>query len=242
VVTHETDFLDLYRRLGIDPGCDLAELKQAYRRHVAILHPDRQPGRPVDPRAAARLQRLTAQYGAAMEFHRRHGRLPGAPREATVGEAVGSVGRPGAVQQAADPFAARRNRVPQNQAPHEASLLPRSRSRGKLVALLVIGALAVLGWTVHEASLPNTSDSADEDVPAQVDSVGVPHEAAATEAVLHVGMSTDDVRALEGEPVAMHGDLWEYGPSWVRFDHDEVVEWHSSPLRPLRTDTGVTTH
>nr|WP_233175480.1 hypothetical protein [Dyella sp. ASV24] len=108
--------------------------------------------------------------------------------------------------------------------------------------MLVIGALVVLGWTAHEASLTNTSDSSDEDVSTPVDSAGVSHETAATEAVLHVGMSTDDVRALEGEPVAMHGDLWEYGPSWVRFDHDEVVEWHSSPLRPLRTDTGVTTH
>ncbi|WP_239950355.1 hypothetical protein [Dyella terrae] len=108
--------------------------------------------------------------------------------------------------------------------------------------MLVIAALAVLGWTVHETSLQNTSDSADEDVPTQVDAVGVSHESVATDAVLHVGMSTDDVRTLEGEPVAVHGDLWEYGPSWVRFDHDEVVEWHSSPLRPLRTDTGLTAH
>jgi hypothetical protein len=63
----------------------------------------------------------------------------------------------------------------------------------------------------------------------------------AQEATLHVGMSADEVREIEGEPLARHGGFWEYGPSWIRFDHDEVVEWHSSPLRPLHTGT-VTGH
>jgi hypothetical protein len=78
-VADETDFLDLYGKLRLEPNCSLAEFKQAYRRHVAAWHPDRRRGSRADTLAAARLQRLTAQYSAAMEFHRRHGRLPGAP-------------------------------------------------------------------------------------------------------------------------------------------------------------------
>lgn len=74
----ETDFLDLYGKLRLEPNCTLADFKQAYRRHVAAWHPDRRRGSRADALAAARLQRLTAQYSAAMEFHRRHGRLPGA--------------------------------------------------------------------------------------------------------------------------------------------------------------------
>lgn len=74
----ETDFIDLYGKLRLEPNCSLAEFKQAYRRHVAAWHPDRRRGSRADALAAARLQRLTAQYSAAMEFHRRHGRLPGA--------------------------------------------------------------------------------------------------------------------------------------------------------------------
>lgn len=74
----ETDFLDLYGKLRLEPNCTLADFKQAYRRHVAAWHPDRRRGSRADAIAAARLQRLTAQYSAAMEFHRRHGRLPGA--------------------------------------------------------------------------------------------------------------------------------------------------------------------
>ena len=83
----ETDFIDLYGKLRLEPNCSLAEFKQAYRRHVAAWHPDRRRGSRADALAAARLQRLTAQYSAAMEFHRRHGRLPGAvasPRVAVV--------------------------------------------------------------------------------------------------------------------------------------------------------------
>lgn len=75
----ETDFIDLYGKLRLEPNCTLADFKQAYRRHVAAWHPDRRRSGRADALAAARLQRLTAQYSAAMEFHRRHGRLPGAP-------------------------------------------------------------------------------------------------------------------------------------------------------------------
>jgi hypothetical protein len=78
-LARETDFLDLYMILGLNPGCGLAAFKQSYRRRVAVLHPDRRSADQVSVIAAERLQQLTALYGAAMEFERRHGRLPGAP-------------------------------------------------------------------------------------------------------------------------------------------------------------------
>ena len=74
----KTDFFLFYQQLGLRPDCSLPELKNAYRRRVAELHPDRQrPGR-ADPEAAAHLQELTAAYNAAASFQRRYGRLPGA--------------------------------------------------------------------------------------------------------------------------------------------------------------------
>jgi len=227
-VTHETDFLDLYRRLGLDPGCGLAELKQAYRRHVAALHPDRQQGRPADPRTASRLQRLNAQYTAAMEFHRRHGRLPGAPQTAAPeGRQLSDTAR-----EMPDPFAQRR-RQPFAASPWPSAAAPAARRpHARMALLLVIAALSVLGWTMHSAS---SSSSADDDSASQAGAGNVAQETQASAAVLQVGMSADEVRTVEGEPLATHGDLWEYGPSWIRFEHDEVIEWHSSPLRPLHT-------
>lgn len=71
----DTDFLTLYDELGLAPGIsDLDVLKQAYRRRVAQLHPDKWGG-DGDP---GRLQRLNRLYGAALAFEQRYGRLPAA--------------------------------------------------------------------------------------------------------------------------------------------------------------------
>lgn len=73
----DTDFLLLYDELGLAPGVsDLGALKQAYRRRVAQLHPDRQ--RPGDEGDPERLQRLNRLYSAALAFEQRYGRLPAA--------------------------------------------------------------------------------------------------------------------------------------------------------------------
>lgn len=239
VVTHETDFLDLYRRLGLNPGCGLDELKQAYRRHVGAMHPDRHAGRPADARMASRLQRLNAQYGAAMDFHRRYGRLPGAPQSSTFTTMSGSRDLSGTVREMPDPFAARRTATAADATRHSEPTAGGRRSHARLAMLLVIVALGTLGWAMHEASL-STSDGNDDDTSVQAGAGSVSHDAATEGVVLHIGMSAADVRSVEGEPLAVHGELWEYGPSWIRFDHDEVVEWHSSPLHPLHTEAQAT--
>jgi hypothetical protein len=30
-------------------------------------------------------------------------------------------------------------------------------------------------------------------------------------------------------------ERWDYGPSWVTFDHGKVNDWYSSKLHPLKT-------
>lgn len=230
-MTHETDFLDLYRRLGLSPGCGLAELKQAYRRHVALWHPDRQRDGATDERAPLRLQRLTAQYGAAMEFHRRHGRLPGAPApvRAHAGEATALAEAP------ADPFAMRQplpSFVDERSERKPDDLPARHRRRGKLAAWLVVLALGMLAWSMVEVA--SRAGAAPDDAP-DVAAQPMQADGQVQGPLLRAGMSPEDVRAIEGEPLAIRGELWEYGPSWVRFDHGAVVEWHSSPLRALHT-------
>lgn len=72
----DTDFLVLYEELGLTPGTsDLDVFKQAYRRRVAQLHPDRLAVGDTD---TDRLQRLNRLYGAALAFEQRYGRLPAA--------------------------------------------------------------------------------------------------------------------------------------------------------------------
>lgn len=203
----ETDFLDMYRTLGLRPGCALPEFKQAFRRHVARMHPDRKGSVPVDPASAASLQRLIAQYEAAMAFQREHGRLPGSTTRVrfAVPEAVAPV----------PPLAMMKQ--------------PRHGWRQPLFVLLLPAVvLAALGWELvlrPPATEPATSTSNEDEARPLGTITPAPS--------LSRGMTRDEVRAMLGDPLSVSGDRWEYGPSWVRFEDGEVVDWYSSPLRSL---------
>lgn len=213
-VARETDFLDLYRSLGLKPGCGLAEFKQAYRRRVSVLHPDRRPAGAHEAIAAERLQRLTALYGEAMEFQRRHGRLPGAASPARAPTATG-----------AQPPAT----LADGQQP------PRSRT---LILLAVLG-FALLLWF----GLPQSPRKVPDTLPPPVAKQRGMSTAAAEidipehDEALERGMRASVVRRIEGEPMMTNGEFWEYGPSWIRFERGRVVDWYSSPLRPLKLAT-----
>lgn len=214
-MARETDFLDLYKILGLNPGCGLAEFKQAYRRRVAVLHPDRRSADQASPIAAERLQQLTALYGAAMEFERRHGRLPGAPPT--------------------------RQPPPEGSTPppvHVAIAEPRRRMRWRLVVPAVFAcALWLLwdfGWFSGSAE-PETAAATSQATSANSTVDG--RRTTTQPSGLELGMDADAVRAIEGEPTLIGGDRWEYGPSWIRLEDGKVTDWYSSPLRPLRTAT-----
>ena len=87
-MSDDTDFVSMYEELGLDAECGMHAFKQAYRRRVAALHPDIQ-GTASD---LPRLQRLNRLYEATLDFHRLHGRLPGAsaPLAALVGSGMPS--------------------------------------------------------------------------------------------------------------------------------------------------------
>ncbi|RDS83643.1 hypothetical protein DWU98_04745 [Dyella monticola] len=209
---NEVDFLDLYRQLRVSPECDLQEFKQAYRRCVSTLHPDRRPAGYrgyTNSRAAQRLQQLNVQYEAAMTFQRLHGRLPGAlPTPAATPQRVGPPPRPPSQKSSGTP-----------RRPNVKWLIP--------IALVALG---FLFWGASAVTPPSdgTNDSTTHDSEANLgDAPAAP--------VLTLGMSPENVRAIEGSPVEIRDDLWEYGPSWVRFDHDSVIDWYSSPLHSLKT-------
>jgi DnaJ domain len=175
-LARETDFLDLYKILGLNPGCGLAEFKQAYRRRVAILHPDRRSADQVSMIVAERLQQLTALYGSAMAFERRHGRLPGA---APV--------RPPLREGSPFPPA------------HVAIAVPPRRPRVRWW-LIVPTALACVVWMLWDSGW--FSENTDSDTatttsqPASANSTLASHRAATQPSSLALGMDTDAVRAI----------------------------------------------
>jgi hypothetical protein len=246
-VADETDFLDLYGKLRLQPDCSLADFKQAYRRHVSQWHPDRRSrGEYADAVAARRLQRLMAQYAAAMDFHKRHGRLPGARVAPTPSPAPGGSFAPAGSFAPCGSALARDDELenapvvfdpegagvagkpaPTVEADTPAAVHGGSQAR-KMAWLATFVVAGVLVWTVIPD--PDRVDPAVEGVPAITAEVAEP---AIEGAMLAAGMKEEDVIALEGEPTLRGPDRWQYGPSWVRFEGGSVVEWYSSPLRAL---------
>ena len=215
-MARDADFIELYKILGLNADCELAEFKHAYRRRVQILHPDRRGYTPSDRIAAERLQQLTALYGAAMEFQRQHGRLPGARRV----RETRATSDPPTDHQAVD-------RPPRGLRPLSVMLL-----------------FSILLWVLWSATPTSnrTSPPAEDMVPTVPESAINDDGLGArkpTNVTLTLGMPASIVRTLEGAPLIINADRWEYGPSWILFQNNQVTDWYSSPVRPLKSTSQI---
>ena len=207
------DFLALYQELGLRADCTLEEFKLAYRKRVGVLHPDRAGGEAV---AMQGLPRLNALYTRAMEFHRRHGRLPGAAQPAT----------PAATAPRVPP----RPAAPATSTPASASTTSKRSNRLPVLLVLVAALVAVWLWAnpvepeSEPAGVPVTQPARARAAPVRP----------VVEQTFELGSPAQRVRALHGAPVSGWEQHWDYGPSWVEFRCGVVTGWYSSPLRPLR--------
>lgn len=200
------DFSQMYAELGLQPDCSLEQFQHAYRQRLSELHPDRAANRAARP-AALPLNELIALHASAIAFLREHGRLPGS-----------------ALPVAPPPTTPARP-IP---SPTDASDDERSTTtRWALAALLLAGSLLV--GVFLEGSAPPSP-------PPEPAAVAEPQPAPETaNGPLELGMDTETVRAIQGDPMRITDNTWEYGPSWLRFEHGELVDWYSSPLHRLKT-------
>lgn len=224
----QTNFAHLYSRLALSPDSSADELRHAYRRRIAELHPDRVRD---DARAAEtgeELRELITLYAEASRFHRRHGRLPGASPPAS---------RPAS-------FALPRAPAP----PPSTVAAPVTKGRIALLVGLLLLALVLIGISFSDDELGGIGSS--QDAPSRASPVVAQGaQPAAREGrisasvvqplqdTLELGMDAATVRAIQGEPMHASTEQWEYGPSWLRFADNRLIDWRSSPLHPLKTAT-----
>lgn len=206
-MSNQTDFIVLYRELGLEPDCTVDEFRLAYRRRVSDLHPDRAGASGEDA-----LKALNLRYAAALDFHRHHQRLPGAPPAPAL-RSRPAVAAPGSLP------------------PRHVSVAepgPQKPSKWMVYGIMLGAALLVWWFARSDTGSPWFRGG------------GIaPYERQSTSSTaisLRRGMSTGEVIDMLGEPLSREsGDThWVYGSSWVRFECARVVDWYSSPLRPLR--------
>lgn len=244
-----TDFAQLYLLLGIRNDCTLEEFKQACRRRIRQQHPDRLAGTDSPDATQAALPELLALYAKALRFHRRHGRLPGALAPSTVASTTGVGLRPIISQ---PPLISR----PSASSPVTPAA-PRQmswRTPILILAATVVGFAALNAWNESESESTEEAVPATETAqPAITETTPLPADAtpAADAEALHedgqpltapprlieIGMDSETVRSLQGDPLQWNGSEWIYGPSWIRFERGRVVDWYSSPLHRLKTET-----
>lgn len=207
----EPDFTQLYSQLNLPPDCSLEEFKRAYRRRISELHPDRRGAMPAPSLETQNvLRELISLYAAAIRFNRRHGRLPGGAIHAA------TVPRP--------PAAPRR---------FSSAQPPRPTARhGRAIAILLIALLLtlLLSWYWSMPTEPEEPTSAPEFTGPVTTVVVIRNR-------LEVGMDKNTVLAIQGEPLHKYETEWDYGPSWLRFEQDRLIDWYSSPLYRLKTAT-----
>ncbi|GGD55814.1 DnaJ domain-containing protein [Pseudoxanthomonas indica] len=241
-MSDDTDFIALYKELGLSAQCDLAEFKRAYRKRVTQLHPDHQ-GQDGD---MPRLQRLNRMYDAALDFHREHARLPGAAPARPAPRPPGTPAHPGAdlddegnfdpgndtlaesgLAESGLAFASdERGSAIIDEAPPVTGK-PRSR---RYIMLMVLAVLLLYWWGAQKTANP----SLDPEGPGDAVNPGLGAPTLAREVV--VGMDEAQVRRILGAPIGVHDGRWDYGPSWVQFQCGQVVGWYSSPLHKLQVD------
>ncbi|GAP66358.1 hypothetical protein MBSD_n1665 [Mizugakiibacter sediminis] len=200
------ELLQAYRRLGLDPGADLAAVEARYRERVMALHPDRHAGGANTIDAGATLTALSAARRLLRDHRRRFGRLP------TAAELQPSPPRP--------------------QAPPPARGRSPARSPRRHHTLLAAAAAGFAIWAVIEFSRPVPAPTA-ADAAAHPHAEEPPP---AQRARIRLGSSEDEVLAILGRPAYAHDDTWEYGPSRIEFAAGRVSGWYSSPLAPLPVD------
>lgn len=204
------DFRHDYATLGAPIGCQPDELKRCYRQAMQRLHPDRNPELAEDAAAQHELREKSQAYRRLMDYARAHGKLPGM--------------RPARPQQASDDAA-------------EAPPPRRGRARRAFAAAALAG-LAWYGWQFH-APEPAQAIVVQASPPPRASArpfATTAEPGLANRRGIRLGDSKLAVRAILGPPILGDKDVWEYGPSHVRFDRGQVIGWYNSPMKPLRVE------
>lgn len=215
------DYDRYYRALGAAPGCSWEELRRNYQHLVRRWHPDQRPPTGKDDALSdQRIKEITGAYRALSDYRRRHGALPGPPRQgATITDTTATRRQP----QASPGHA--------TGAWREIEPTPARPAPVHLVFLAALGTLAVIAYLVAGGQ-----GTLDIDDPVMASTVAEPAPPTSPPPYVGLGSSMADVYRLHGRPSEETGEIWYYGDAKVHFANQRVIGWERHPSFPLRVD------
>lgn len=223
------NYLKNYQILGIRPGANWKQLRQAYKKLINTWHPDRfQQDLRQKHLAEEKTKEINQSYKELAEYYRKNGSLPlmeSLPEATPAGNSVNSkvsASESRATAQASTVTAASTETVPQGI----------SRRRARVWAgLAVVGAV----YFIWQFALWEDGDNTTQEHP-----VHAPQEMeepdTAPEKRFTVGSSLGEVYSIQGVPTQTEKDVWHYGSSKVYFSKGKVFRWHESLDNPLHVD------
>lgn len=238
----EQDYGRYYRVLGLQPGCEWKAVRSAYRKKVAIWHPDRLPDiEGIRESAEAKFKDVSIAYQAISTYYHETGMMPEVgffdieedlppPMSATesVNDYDDYVPPPPRRQK-------RRRRLPMSWV-----------VMGLLVIFFFVYLMSIQSWDQRSAAdreavleqrakvEASAASSRPSVIGQRLPPIGESNRDKGPR--LRKGMSKDVVLSIQGEPILMTADTWDYGISKIYFRGEVVSGWYSSPLDPLRVE------
>ncbi len=234
-------YLRSYSALGIRPGSDWNEIREAYRTLVNKWHPDRfQQDSKNRKIAEEKTMEITRAYKALSDYYREHGATPAkppAPATASAGPIEAAMPS-GHMDRATNT-----DNTAANVAPTDSPApIPIEAARWKTLFALSIIALLLYLWIADEAAdqlldldASPKSGLQNMEQPAVGDKAA-PHTA---DRFFTLGSKLGEVYAIQGVPSKTEHGVWHYGKSRVYFVNGGVSRWDSHPENPLQASLDV---
>jgi len=231
----DTNWLELYQTLGIEPGCEWSQVQTAYRRMAQSRHPDRfEEGSTEHREAQDQIIEINHAYAKLSAYYKTHGYLPGNRYSAPKTDR-----KPGSSGQSRSETATSRSgsswRVP---AENRKKPFLRRRSTILLSLALAYGAYHLWPLDRYLSEAPGEYESAEPGENPETPPTALLGESRSSiepaNSFFGPGSTMGEVYAVQGNPTRTSGSTWYYGNSSVTFAKGIVDSWKEDPDFPLK--------
>lgn len=230
-------FRQHYQVLNLKPEHGWDQLRDAYKKAIRRWHPDRYRDDTERLAAEEKTKLINRAYAELSEYRDRHGDLPYRHPERNATFRPANTPPPVSRGAPSNPSA----RV-DTASPAPPPTLTNSKTYGRLPVATLVGIVVVAGYfAIRPSEMPELQLDADPGNRPLAGSPPQENPPLPTRATFTVGSSVGEVHAIQGIPMVVDHDVWQYGEARVRFSHGRVVDWDDPTGSILHVRTATTT-